>query len=102
MSRSMHLYRPQRTSADLLEETFVAREPLLSEIVDRLAQWTPGASRQHYLLHYLEYLVVDIHGLNALIKVLLHTVLLAGVGVNKVPSLVRRVFYVRCHCAFVT
>ncbi len=50
MSRSMHLYRPQRTSADLLEKTSVAREPLVSEIVERLARWTPGASRQHYLL----------------------------------------------------
>ncbi len=46
----MHLYRPQRTSAELLEKTSVAREPLVSEIVERLARWTPGASRQHYLL----------------------------------------------------
>ncbi len=46
----MHLYRPQRTRADLLEETSVGREPLVRTIVDRLARWTPGASRQHYLL----------------------------------------------------
>ena len=49
MSRSMHLYRPQRTDAELLEKISVAREPLVSEIVERLARWTPGASRQHYL-----------------------------------------------------
>ncbi len=50
MARAVHLYRPQRTRAALLEETSVGREPLLSTIVDRLARWTPGASRQHYLL----------------------------------------------------
>ena len=50
MPRSMHIYRPQRTRAELLEETSVGREPLVTSIVERLARWTPGASRQHYLL----------------------------------------------------
>lgn len=50
MPSPLHLYRPQRTRPELLEATFVAREPLAGEILERLESWRPGASRQHYLL----------------------------------------------------
>jgi HEAT repeat protein/VanZ family protein len=50
MPRPVHHYRPQRTSAEDLEAIFVAREPLLQGMLDRLASWAPGGSRQHYLL----------------------------------------------------
>ncbi|NIM18596.1 MAG: hypothetical protein GTO45_42010 [Candidatus Aminicenantes bacterium] len=43
-------YRPQRTSPQSLEAILVAREHLLQGILERLAQWQPGVSRQHYLL----------------------------------------------------
>ncbi|MFQ5770072.1 MAG: hypothetical protein ACE5HX_06025, partial [bacterium] len=50
MSNVIHLYRPQRTPLENLEATFVAREPLLKDIVARLKSWRPGYSRQHYLI----------------------------------------------------
>ncbi len=50
MTKQIHHYRPQRTSPESLEAIFVAREPLLQEILERLEQWKPGGSRQHYLL----------------------------------------------------
>ena len=50
MARPIHHYRPQRTSAEDLEAILVAREPLLQEMLGRLAQWEPGKSRQHHLL----------------------------------------------------
>ena len=50
MPKTILHYRPQRTSPEILEAIFVAREHLLQEILNRLAQWRPGASRQHYLL----------------------------------------------------
>lgn len=46
---SLSLYRPQGTRAELLESVSVGREPLLREVLERLARWRPGASRQHYL-----------------------------------------------------
>ena len=46
---TIHLYRPQRTDPDHLEAIFVARQPLVEEVLDRLRQWRPAASRQHYL-----------------------------------------------------
>ncbi len=50
MSNVIHLYRPQRTSAENLEAIFVAREPLLNDIIARFKIWQPGSSRQHYLI----------------------------------------------------
>ncbi|NIR71719.1 AAA family ATPase, partial [candidate division KSB1 bacterium] len=50
MSRLIHLYRPQRTAPEDLENILVAREPLLQEILDRLTKWESGASRQHHLI----------------------------------------------------
>ena len=50
MPRAIHLYRPQRTPPEYLEAISVGREPLLHEILDRLKQWEPGGSRQHYLI----------------------------------------------------
>ncbi len=50
MSHPIHLYRPQRTAPEDLEAIFVGREPLLQELLGRLGQWQPGASRQHYLI----------------------------------------------------
>lgn len=50
MPKSVHIYRPQRTQPEVLEQTFVAREPLMGDILDRLRIWKPGASRQHHLL----------------------------------------------------
>ncbi len=49
MALALHLYRPQRTDPELLEKTFVAREGLLEEVLERLESWVPGGSRQHYL-----------------------------------------------------
>lgn len=49
MAYPVHAYRPQRTPPKVLEAIFVAREPLLQEVLERLNRWTPGASRQHYL-----------------------------------------------------
>ena len=46
----IHLYRPQRTRPEDLEAIFVAREPLVNDILTRLGQWRPSGSRQHYLL----------------------------------------------------
>lgn len=46
----LHFYRPQRTPPENLEAIFVAREPHLQEILERLNMWRPGTSRQHYLL----------------------------------------------------
>jgi DNA-binding MarR family transcriptional regulator len=46
----IHIYRPQRTFPEDLEVILVGREPLLQEVLGRLQHWTPGASRQHYLL----------------------------------------------------
>ncbi|MCK4766171.1 MAG: HEAT repeat domain-containing protein [Candidatus Aminicenantes bacterium] len=50
MSHTLRVFRPQRTPVEQLEKTFVAREPFLQEILDRLAKWQPGGSRQHYLI----------------------------------------------------
>ena len=50
MAKRIHQYRPQRSSLEGLEFIFVARENLLSKILDHLKKWQPGASRQHYLL----------------------------------------------------
>ncbi len=49
MPKSIHLYRPQRTDPQSLEATFVAREPIIQEVTDRLGRWESGKSRQHYL-----------------------------------------------------
>jgi DNA-binding transcriptional ArsR family regulator len=46
---AFHLYRPQRSDPELLEKITVAREPLLRELLERLARWQPGNSRQHDL-----------------------------------------------------
>jgi len=46
----IHLYRPQQTRPEDLEAIFVAREPLVNDILTRLGQWRPSGSRQHYLL----------------------------------------------------
>jgi HEAT repeat protein/DNA-binding transcriptional ArsR family regulator len=50
LTKKIHYYRPQRTSPQSLEAIFVAREHILQEILGRLEQWRPGASRQHFLL----------------------------------------------------
>ena len=50
MAKRIHQYRPQRSSLEDLEFIFVARENLLSKILDHLRKWEVGASRQHYLL----------------------------------------------------
>ncbi len=47
---SIHLYRPHRTPGENLEAILVAREPLITEIIDKLKRWQSGASRQHYLI----------------------------------------------------
>ncbi|MCI0487050.1 MAG: AAA family ATPase [Blastocatellia bacterium] len=49
-SHPIHSYRPQRTAPEDLEAIFVGREHLLEEMLGRLKDWTPGASRQHYLI----------------------------------------------------
>ncbi len=46
---TIRAFRPHRTPPEQLEKTFVAREPLLQEILQRLQQWRAGNSRQHYL-----------------------------------------------------
>ena len=50
MTNPIRIYRPQRTPPEDLEAILVGREPLLQEVLGRLQHWTPGASRQHYLL----------------------------------------------------
>ncbi|MFQ5709931.1 MAG: HEAT repeat domain-containing protein, partial [bacterium] len=50
MAQIIHLYRPQRTEAENLEAIFVARQPLLQDILDRLRKWRRCGSRQHYLI----------------------------------------------------
>ena len=50
MPAGIHLYRPQRTKPEDLEAIFVARQPLVEEILARLERWRPQESRQHYLL----------------------------------------------------
>jgi len=50
MSQVIHSYRPQRTAPKDLEAIFVAGEPLLKDILDRLTRWQPQTSRQHYLI----------------------------------------------------
>ncbi len=50
MPQVIHSYRPQRTAPEDLEAIFVAREPLLKDILARLTRWQPRASRQHYLI----------------------------------------------------
>lgn len=50
MPQKIRHYRPQRSSPESLEAISVAREHLLQEILERLGQWRPGASRQHFLL----------------------------------------------------
>lgn len=49
MPRSIYHYRPQRSLPESLEAIFVGREHLMTEVLERLKKWTPGASRQHYL-----------------------------------------------------
>ena len=50
MAKFIHLYRPQRTSPENLEAIFVAREPLLKDILSRLKMSHMGSSRQHHLI----------------------------------------------------
>lgn len=50
MSRALRVFRPHRTPPEQLEKIFVAREPFLQEILERLDNWRPGGSRQHYLI----------------------------------------------------
>ncbi len=50
MPRTIHIYRPQRSTPEDLESILVAREPLLQEITSRLQKWRSGHSRQHYLI----------------------------------------------------
>src|SRR5215467_5242895 len=50
MASATHLYRPQRSRFEDLEAILVAREPILHEILGRLENGEPGASRQHYLI----------------------------------------------------
>jgi len=50
LAKKIHQYRPQRTSPETLEAILVAREKLLQKILGQLSNWTPGTSRQHYLL----------------------------------------------------
>ncbi|UCH94949.1 MAG: HEAT repeat domain-containing protein [Candidatus Aminicenantes bacterium] len=50
MSHTLRVFRPHRTPPEQLEKTFVARGPLLQEILNKLEKWQPGKSRQHYLI----------------------------------------------------
>jgi DNA polymerase III delta prime subunit len=50
MYHTLRVFRPHRTPPEQLERTFVGREPLLQEILDKLKKWQPGKSRQHYLI----------------------------------------------------
>ncbi|MGE5343708.1 MAG: HEAT repeat domain-containing protein [Candidatus Omnitrophota bacterium] len=49
MSHLLRIFRPHRTPPEDLEKIFVAREPILQEILERLERWETGKSRQHYL-----------------------------------------------------
>jgi DNA-binding MarR family transcriptional regulator len=50
MSRTLRVFRPHRTPPEQLEKIFVAKEPFLQEILNKLEKWQPGKSRQHYLI----------------------------------------------------
>lgn len=50
MLHTLRVFRPHRTPPEQLEKTFVARGPLLQEILNKLEKWQPGKSRQHYLI----------------------------------------------------
>jgi hypothetical protein len=49
MDGAIHSFRPQQSRPEDLEAILVAREPLLTEVLQRLGKWKPGATRQHYL-----------------------------------------------------
>jgi len=50
MVQELMVFRPHRTPPEQLEKTFVGREHLLQDILNKLETWQPGKSRQHYLI----------------------------------------------------
>src|SRR5438477_12450778 len=46
----LYKYTPGQASAEELEATFVARAPLLDQLVTRAEQWLAGAGPEHTLL----------------------------------------------------
>ena len=50
MSENVKLYRPQTMGGEYLEATLVARERFVTDILESLGKWTPGGTRQHFLI----------------------------------------------------